>query len=85
MGQSGENKKSYEVTVDSLNIRKGPGVEYESVSLPLLKGARVVLLEQRDRWSKVNVAGDSGYRRLGQQQIFEGNLLKKHEACGRTL
>jgi N-acetylmuramoyl-L-alanine amidase len=59
MGRSGDNGKSYEVTADSLNIRKGPGVEYESVCSPLLKGAKVVLLEQRDRWSKVDVAGDN--------------------------
>jgi N-acetylmuramoyl-L-alanine amidase len=59
MGRAGENAKAYEVTVDSLNIRKGPGVEYEPVSSPLMKGTRVVLLEQKDRWSKVDVAGDN--------------------------
>jgi N-acetylmuramoyl-L-alanine amidase len=56
-GRSGEEDKTYEVNVDSLNIRRGPGIEYEPVSSPLLRGTRVVLLESRDRWSKVDVAG----------------------------
>ena len=56
-GRSGEEDKTYEVIVDSLNIRGGPGIEYEPVSSPLLRGTRVVLLENRDRWSKVDVAG----------------------------
>jgi len=56
-GRSGEEDKTYEVIADSLNIRGGPGIEYEPVSSPLLRGTRVVLLENRDRWSKVDVAG----------------------------
>ncbi len=56
-GTSDEKDKTYEVIVDSLNIRRGPGIEYEPVSSPLLRGAKVVLLEKRDRWSKVDVTG----------------------------
>jgi N-acetylmuramoyl-L-alanine amidase len=51
-GRSGEEDKTYEVIVDSLNIRGGPGIEYEPVSSPLLRGTRVVLLESRDRGAK---------------------------------
>ena len=56
-GRSDEEDKTCEVTVESVNIRRGPGIEYEPVSSPLLRGTRVVLLESRDRWSKVDVAG----------------------------
>jgi N-acetylmuramoyl-L-alanine amidase len=56
-GRSADEDKTYEVIVDSLNIRRGPGVEYEPVASPLNRGARLVLLESRDRWSKVDVAG----------------------------
>jgi N-acetylmuramoyl-L-alanine amidase len=56
-GRSDEEDKTYEVVADSLNIRSGPGIEYEAVSSPLLRGTRVVLLEQRDRWNKVDVTG----------------------------
>ena len=56
-GRSGDESETYEVIADSLNIRKGPGIEYEPVSSPLLHGTRVVLLEGRDRWSKVDVTG----------------------------
>jgi N-acetylmuramoyl-L-alanine amidase len=59
MGRAEDNEKTYEVTVDSLNIRKGPGIEYEPASSPLLKGVHVVLLEQKDRWSKVDVVGSN--------------------------
>ena len=38
-----------------LNIRKGPGAEFERVSEALKKGTVVSLLEKRDRWSKVEV------------------------------
>ena len=56
-GRSDEDDKIYEVIVDSLNIRKGPGIEYEPVASALLHGTRVALLEQRDRWSRVDVTG----------------------------
>ena len=54
-----EEDQIYEVITDSLNIRKGPGVEYEPVASALLRGTRVVLMEQRDRWSKVDVTGSN--------------------------
>jgi N-acetylmuramoyl-L-alanine amidase len=55
LGRSIEKEKTYEVIVDSLNIRSGPGIEYDLVSSPLLRGTQVVLLETRDRWSRVDV------------------------------
>jgi N-acetylmuramoyl-L-alanine amidase len=56
-GQLEVDEELYQVTIDSLNIRKGPGVEFDTVSSPLMRGAKLTLLEQRDRWSKVDVEG----------------------------
>ncbi|MGA6828056.1 N-acetylmuramoyl-L-alanine amidase [Nitrospira sp. NS4] len=56
LGRSEEEEEHYEVTASSLNIRSGPGVEFPAVAEPLKKGTAVVLLEKRDRWSKVELA-----------------------------
>jgi len=56
-GRSEEQDEIYEVVADSLNIRKGPGIEYDHVSSPLLRGTRAALLERTDRWSRVDVEG----------------------------
>jgi N-acetylmuramoyl-L-alanine amidase len=56
-GRSEEKDDVYEVIADSLNIRKGPGVEYNTVASPLLKGTRMAILDQTDRWSKVDAEG----------------------------
>lgn len=56
-GRSEETDERYEVIVDGLNIRKGPGIEFETVSSPLVRGTRVTLLEARDRWSKIDLEG----------------------------
>lgn len=56
-GRSEDQDVIYEVTVDSLNIRKGPGIEYEPVSSPLQRGTKVMLLDKVDRWSRVDVTG----------------------------
>lgn len=58
-GRSEEEDDLYEVITDSLNIRKGPGGEYEPVSSSLLRGTRVALLERRGRWSRVDVTGSN--------------------------
>jgi len=56
LGRKEDDDESYEVAVSGLNIRSGPGVEYPKVADPLSHGTRLVLLEKRDRWSKVDVA-----------------------------
>jgi N-acetylmuramoyl-L-alanine amidase len=56
-GRSMDESETYEVIADSLNIRRGPGIEYEPAASPLLRGTKVILLEGRDRWSKVDVTG----------------------------
>jgi N-acetylmuramoyl-L-alanine amidase len=58
-GRLEEEEQIYEVITDGLNIRKGPGIEYEPVASALLRGTRVVLIERRDRWSKVDVTGSN--------------------------
>lgn len=55
LGRKEEERERYEVTASALNIRSGPGVEFPSVTEPLKRGAAVLLLEQRDRWSKVEL------------------------------
>jgi N-acetylmuramoyl-L-alanine amidase len=58
-GRLEEEEQIYEVITDGLNIRKGPGIEYEPTASALLRGTRVVLIERRDRWSKVDVTGSN--------------------------
>ena len=55
LGRKEEERERYEVTAAALNIRSGPGVEFPSVTEPLKRGVTVLLLEQRDRWSKVEL------------------------------
>lgn len=57
IGRADDEPPHYRVTASSLNIRSGPGVEYEKVASALLKGTEVVLLEAGDRWSRVEVTG----------------------------
>jgi N-acetylmuramoyl-L-alanine amidase len=56
LGREEEERERYDVTASTLNIRSGPGVEFPSVAEPLKRGTTVVLLEKRDRWSKVELA-----------------------------
>lgn len=57
LGRSRDSDDLYRVNVDRLNIRKGPGIEFETASDALLRGTRVFVLEMRDRWSRVDVEG----------------------------
>jgi len=61
LGRAEEEDELYEVTVSSLNIRRGPGIEYDTVSSPLSRGTKVSLLEMRDRWSKVDVEAENDF------------------------
>lgn len=45
------------VNAASLNIRSGPGAEFPKVAPALKRGAELVLIEPRDRWSHVAVVG----------------------------
>ncbi|MCX7103545.1 MAG: N-acetylmuramoyl-L-alanine amidase [Methylobacter sp.] len=56
-GRSDDTDDDYKVTVEGLNIRKGPGVEFDPVAPPLSLGTEILLLETKDRWSKVDVKG----------------------------
>jgi N-acetylmuramoyl-L-alanine amidase len=55
LGRSEEERERYKVTASALNIRSGPGVEFPTVGKPLKRGTGVVLLEKRDRWSRVEL------------------------------
>ena len=55
LGRKEDEDERYEVRVNGLNIRSGPGVEYQKIADPLSYQTRLILLEKRDRWSKVDV------------------------------
>ena len=57
LGRQEEEDEIYEVIADALNIRKGPGIEFEPVSSPLPYSTKVTLLDSGDRWSKVDIEG----------------------------
>jgi len=48
-----EQDECYQVTASALNIRTGPGRDFERVSSPLPFGTVVTLLDKRDRWCKI--------------------------------
>ena len=59
-GRSEEKDEQFEVTASALNIRRGPGIEFATVpESPLKHGTKLFLLEKKDRWSKVEVEGES--------------------------
>jgi N-acetylmuramoyl-L-alanine amidase len=58
----------YRVTASSLNVRGGPGQEFEVVSAPLPLGTEVTILEKRDRWYKVET---------NDEQDIEGWVFNK--------
>ena len=56
MGRSNENIDSFEVNIDGLNIRSGPGTQFESiVSQGLPIGTKVQVLKREGNWSFVEV------------------------------
>lgn len=57
LGRKGEQDERYRVTAESLNIRKGPGTEYDPAAPALRKGTLLLLLEKGARWTKVEVEG----------------------------
>ena len=59
LGRQEDNEDIYEVVIEMLNIRSGPGKYFEKISEPLPLGTRVTILEARDRWSKVDVDGEN--------------------------
>jgi Negative regulator of beta-lactamase expression len=57
IGRADDEPAHYRVTATTLNIRSGPGIEFDKTAPPLKKGTEVVLLEAGGRWSRVEVAG----------------------------
>lgn len=55
LGRKGEQDERCRVTADSLNIRKGPGAEYDLAAPALRKGTLLLILEKGARWTKVEV------------------------------
>lgn len=59
LGRDQEEDERFRVTASALNIRRGPGVEFDTVAQALKRGTLVFMLEKRDRWSRVDVEGDN--------------------------
>ena len=57
MGRLGDEEPRFIVSVNGLNIRRGPGIEFEAVSSPLSQGTELFLLQKGARWHKVAVEG----------------------------
>ncbi len=74
MGRSQEEGDWYQVMASALNIRSGPGSEYDIVAPPLTKGTKLLALEKQDRWTKVDV--DPGALSSGQD--LEGWVFNRY-------
>jgi N-acetylmuramoyl-L-alanine amidase len=74
MGRPEEQSERYRVTANRLNIRKGPGGEFDRVSESLKKGTEVSLLEKCDRWSKVEVID----KKTGKETDIEGWVYNRY-------
>lgn len=57
LGRKDEEDERYRVIIDSLNIRKGSGTEFDLAAPPLRKGTTLLILEKGARWTKVAVVG----------------------------
>ena len=57
LGRKDEEDERYRVIIDSLNIRKGSGTEFDLAAPPLRKGTTLLILEKGARWTKVAGVG----------------------------
>ena len=58
LGRSEDEPPHYLVTASALNVRSGPGVEFETVSAPIKRDTEVILLKAGDRWNRIEVLVD---------------------------
>lgn len=54
MGRKNETLDDY-LTLDTLNIRRGPGSEFEPITKPLPKDTLVSVIRRQGSWSFVDV------------------------------
>ncbi|GKS59891.1 hypothetical protein YTPLAS18_34180 [Nitrospira sp.] len=59
VGRQQDERERVRVIADALNIRKGPGIEFELAGAPLARGTEVFILEKGARWTKVDVSDDT--------------------------
>ena len=57
MGRADDEQGHYRVMASSLNVRSGPGAEFEKIAPALKQGTKVLLIEAGDRWNRVEVPG----------------------------
>jgi len=55
LGRTDDTPVPYIVSIDGLNIRKGPDAGFDSVAPALAQGTLLRLVEPGDRWSQVEV------------------------------
>lgn len=57
LGRGADTQRRLLVNASSLNIRSGPGAEFDKVAPALKRGAELLILEAQDRWCRVAVVG----------------------------
>ena len=55
-----EEEKLFMLTTDLLNLRKGPGIDYEKI-LVMPKGAKVEVVGEENNWYQVLFEGQTGF------------------------
>lgn len=58
-GREADTLGRWVVEASALNIRRGPGSQYEPVGAPLVRGTTVLMLEPGSRFSRVEVLGNT--------------------------
>lgn len=58
-GREADTLGRWVVEASALNIRRGPGAQYETVAAPLVRGTTVLMLEPGSRFSRVEILGNT--------------------------
>jgi N-acetylmuramoyl-L-alanine amidase len=72
MGRQDSDPPLYKVSVQLLNIRSGPGAQFDMVAPALKLGTPVRLIEMRDLWANVAVADGSGIQGWVRNAFISG-------------
>lgn len=80
MGRPEERSERFRVTATRLNIRTGPGSEFEPLSESIKKGTEISLLEKRDRWSKVEVIDKGADKEMDVEGWVYNRYIKSTSA-----
>lgn len=59
LGRREDERERVRVIAEALNIRKGPGIEFDLAGDSLTKGTELFVLEKGSRWTKVDVSDET--------------------------